>query len=129
MENNKIIIACPGNIATGGPELLHQLCFYLNKLKYNSVMYYYEIKHMTESPVHPQYKDYNNPYITKLEDEYGNIIVIPETKTKLLRKIKRGKKVFWWLSVDNFYSSVAGKIGYIADIFKVDRKIFYQIKI
>jgi len=24
-ENTKIYVACPGNVATGGPELLHQL--------------------------------------------------------------------------------------------------------
>jgi hypothetical protein len=34
----KIMIFCPANAATGGPELLHQLCYELRIMRYNACM-------------------------------------------------------------------------------------------
>ena len=41
-NTTKIYIACPANVATGGPELLHQLGYNLIKdLNIKAFMYYY----------------------------------------------------------------------------------------
>ena len=99
---NKIYVACPANFATGGPELLHQLCNKLEILGYDSYMLYFGRD--LSSPVHERYKIYNNRYVTAFEDTEDNIVIIPETIVASLSNIKRSIKVIWWLSVDNFIS-------------------------
>lgn len=106
----KIFIACPANITTGGPELLHQLCYTLRELKYNAIMYYYNFnKERYITPIAEEYKVYNNPFVTSFEDNVENLIVIPEVEYNMLKSIKLAKKVFWWLSVDNYCSSRSRK--------------------
>ena len=101
-DNTKIYVACPANFATGGPELLHQLVYHLNTFGLNAYMYYYN--NTSENPVHPAYRQYNNPWITTIEDKQENILIVPEVKTDLIYKYKNIQKVIWWLSVDNFYN-------------------------
>lgn len=96
----KIYIMCPANLATGGPELLHQLCYKLNKLNYEAYMFYFG---QIENPVHERYKEYNNKYVTKFFDSKENIIIIPETNVCDMLEIKESKLIIWWLSVDNFF--------------------------
>jgi len=81
--NTKIYVSCPANITTGGPELLHQLVYHLRKdLNINAFMYYYDyFDKNISSPVHSDYKIYNNPYIIKsdeIEDNDKNIFIAPE---------------------------------------------------
>ena len=38
-----IYIASPAAVATGGPELLHQLCYKLNQFGYQAFLYYYNV--------------------------------------------------------------------------------------
>jgi hypothetical protein len=104
-KESKIYVACPANVATGGPELLHQLVYKLNKFGINAYMYYYyTIKGV--NPVHPEYRIYNNEYVDYIDDNSNNIIIVPEVKTELINKYKNIQKVIWWLSVDNYVKSV-----------------------
>jgi len=110
--NTKIFIACPANIATGGPELLHQLAYHLRKdLNIDAYMYYYNFDNRRfETPVHPEYQIYGNSYVTKLneiEDNKKNIIIVPEIRdgVNLLQHFKNIRKGVWFLSVDNYYFS------------------------
>ena len=100
-QNTKIYVACPGNVATGGPELLHQLVFELNKLGFNAYMFYYE--KMEDNPVHMAYKKYDNPYVETIEDRKENIFIAPEVVTGMIYNYINIQKVIWWLSVDNYY--------------------------
>lgn len=106
----KIFIACQANTVTGGPELLHQLCYTLRKLKYDAIMYYYyfnEKKYTT--PIAEAYKAYNNPFVINFNDNVENLIIIPEIEYNMLKSIKMAKKVFWWLSVDNYCINRSGR--------------------
>jgi hypothetical protein len=107
-NNTNIYVACPGNVATGGPELLHQLVFELNKLEFNAYMFYYE--KTEENPVHKEYEKYNNPYIEKIEDKIDNILIVPEVVTGMIYNYKNIQKVIWWLSVDNYYKRFSSNI-------------------
>lgn len=101
-ESSIIYIACPGNFATGGTELLHQLCYKLTLQGFNAKIYYYE---QTESdPVHPNFKVYGVSYDLTVVDSQDHIIIIPEIKTDLAFKFSHIRKVIWWLSVDNYYT-------------------------
>lgn len=108
----KIFIACPANVTTGGPELLHQLCYTLRKLKYDAIMYYYNFdKNKYTVPIAEAYKVYDNPFVIDFEDSIKNLIIIPEVEYNILKSIKLAKKVFWWLSVDNYCCSRSGIWG------------------
>ncbi|APT76061.1 hypothetical protein LN42_06455 [Marinitoga sp. 1137] len=99
-KNTKIYVACPANVATGGPELLHQLVHKMNLFGINAKMFYYP--NNIENPVHKFYKKYNNAFVREIEDDENNILIVPEVKTDLIYKYNKIKKIIWWLSVDNF---------------------------
>lgn len=99
MTNKNIYILCPPNLATGGPEALHQLGFILNQLGFNAKMLY--SKWMV-NPVHPFYKRYKVPFVTKIIDNQETILIIPESMTNLIAKYPLSEKKIWWLSLD-FY--------------------------
>lgn len=104
----KIYVFAPSNLATGGPELLHQLCYVLRNFGYDACMCYYRFnKNKHRTPVCEAYTEYNNPYICEeeLADDSNHIIVLPETYFKGVYRYRKSKIVFWWLSVDNFYGS------------------------
>jgi hypothetical protein len=117
-EDTKIFIACPANYATGGPESLHQLCYYLrNDLKVDAIMYYYNYRlEKFMSPVHPHFNSYNLPYILLIskEDDSKNILIVPEERLalSLLSNFKKIRKGIWFLSVDYYYISYLTKKDY-----------------
>lgn len=102
--NSKIYVACPANFASGGPELLHQLVYRLNKLGLNAFMYYTSVEQL--DPVHSEYKFYQNPFVLEIEDNRTNILVAPEVNTSLLYQFSKVQKIIWWLSVDNYITSL-----------------------
>lgn len=109
IDNNSIVyVACPPNVFTGGPELLHQLVHELRNLKIEAYMYYFPYQ---ENPIHEEFKKYNIEFTSKVEDNNKNIIVVPELNNfiNLLSNYKKIGKVVWWLSVDNFYKSILSK--------------------
>lgn len=113
---NKIIyVACPAQVKTGGPELLHQLCHKLTMFGYNSKMFYYGDN--LENPVNDAYKFYKNKYVTKLDDDINNIVIVPEMDINLLRKFKKATKIIWWLSVDNYFASKTTKKAKLKTMF------------
>ena len=96
-------IACPPNIATGGPMLLHQLAHVLNSKGYKALMYYYsEDVSKLNDPIHANYKKFNIPFVTSINDNKENILIIPEVSPEFIYTFKNIQKVIWWLSVDNF---------------------------
>jgi hypothetical protein len=99
-------ILVPHSKHTGGPTLLHQLGFNLQK-KYNYQvrMYYYGNKN--GDPVHSSYMKYNLSIADYIEDSPQNILISGEITQHLnicLRLFKI-QKMLWWLSVDFFYIS------------------------
>jgi len=109
--DSKIYVACPANVASGGPELLHQLVYHLRKdLGINAYMYYlgfYEnvFGKADSNPVHPEYRHYGNPFIVnelKIDDSEKNILIVPEA-IYLFDKFENIRKGIWFLSVDNYY--------------------------
>lgn len=95
-----IYILCPALVQTGGPEALHQLCYYLNNLNQQAYMIYYG--QYSTSPVAPLYLKYNTKYVDVIEDSIEHTLVVPEVMIPILRQFKNIKKVIWWLSVDNY---------------------------
>ncbi len=94
---------CPPCIASGGPELLHQLAYKLGKRGFDVAMYYYPAN--VESPVCEHYVKYDCRYVTEVEDRKENLIIIPELYFYFAGQFKNIRKCAWWLSVDNLFKA------------------------
>lgn len=104
-KNSKVYIACPYGSKTGGPEALHQLHFKLRKQGIQSFLCAPELSGKREKT----FEKYNPTWIPVplWEDIENNIVVLPEglsPETNLFFSNTRMQKVFWWLSVDNYFS-------------------------
>lgn len=117
-KNSKIYIACPANYASGGPELLHQLCHTLRSKNLPVYMYYYSSKKITQY-IHDAYTNYNIAYVTEITDDPNNILIVPETKTKIALRYKHLKKIVWWLSVDNYFYNTGNTKDKLKNKFKM----------
>lgn len=101
----QIEVLCPAAYSSGGPELLHQFCFETRKLGFSAEMLYIGNADTLKKPVAHQYVHYNNPYTISFDDSKDKVYVVPETLPRVLKKIKKGTIVYWWLSVDNYIAS------------------------
>lgn len=104
-------IVAPANIATGGPELLHQLAYKLKENGKKVFMLY--VPHTNVNPVHDNYRQYGIDFAREVHDESENVLIVPETRTYLLNEYSKIKKIVWWLSVDNYFRSLPGLRGKI----------------
>ena len=100
-NETKIYIACPANIATGGPLALHQLGYKLKKIGFNVFMFY--IGKVSNNPTHVNYQAYKVPYVFEIEDDVKNFLIVAERNTDLLFKASNIRSAVWWLSIDNFF--------------------------
>ena len=111
--DSKVYVLCPANTASGGPELLHQLCSQLIKLGVDAYMFYSPggSPFNPAAPVHEFYRKYHLPYTFNAETSGRNIFIVPEVSGEYLNVMKNFQRVFWWLSVDNYINNVANSIG------------------
>ncbi len=103
-KNTKIYIYAPAKTFTGGPECLHQLAFYINKIfKVKTLIYY--LPNEIKNPVHKNFKHYKINYTNIIEDQKDNILIMPEHYSYLKAGLQYNniKKIIWWLSVDNYF--------------------------
>ena len=101
-RETKIYILCPPSYATGGTELLHQLCDLLNKLKYDTYIYY---SPWIKNPTAERFKNYNIQIAKTIEDNCQNIFIASEIDNYPLYKFNKIQKGIWWLSVDNHFKN------------------------
>ena len=101
MQNSKFYVFTPANICTGGPEALHQLSYYMRKLKMDTYTVYYTYSGF--QPVKPieRYEQYgvNVVRYEDVEDEEGNFVIAPENAPWCLNGFKKAQKCIWWLSL------------------------------
>ncbi len=108
--DSKVYMACPGNIHSGGPELCHQLVSQLIQFGVDAYIFY--ISGDPANPVHEVYVKYHVPYVLAIEDKPRNVLIMPETIDDSYYAYRRVKKIFWWLSVDNYIKNIADRIMY-----------------
>ncbi|OPC57016.1 hypothetical protein DSC47_13040 [Elizabethkingia miricola] len=121
-QQSKVIIFCPPQKVTGGPEALHQLSDKLLRLGNRNVFMSYIPKKKNAKP--QSYSVYNTQEIDTIEDNQENILIIPESMTFLVKKYPKSQKIIWWLSVD-FYKILMDLRIRRQNIFS---KLFYQQK-
>lgn len=100
-----IYIACPGNVETGGTELLHQLSNILSyKFNLDNRIYYHTYNSKVD-PVGDRFKKYNAKYVFEVTDVEEDFLIVPEISTELLNNYSKISKCVWWLSVDNYFKA------------------------
>lgn len=98
---NKVYVCCPGNVVTGGPELLHQFVSELRLQGVDAFILYTPFEQQFQVP--NQYKHYDVPVADFASvDEKSSLVVLPEVCTDLIDYFKNAGIAVWWLSVDNY---------------------------
>ncbi len=137
-----IYIACPANLQTGGPEVLHQLGYKLNLFGIEANMLYANRKEGV-NPVCECYRKYNVPYCTQNSICDDSIIILPEMVISLACHFQNHPVVIWWLSVDyakyteqdveymlgnpNIYHLVQSQYAFehLRDKLKITERVYY----
>lgn len=102
-KESVIYILCPPKYATGGTELLHQLCDALIKIGVNAKMFYWP---NTSNPTSEQFKEYQISIASKIVDTPQNIFIAPEIDNYKIFEFYKIQKVIWWLSIDNHFKNI-----------------------
>lgn len=122
-----VYIACPANLATGGPELLHQLGVELRNIGINVFMYYLGFDQTKyDNPVHDNYKAYYLPFVCQIEDSPSSLLILSETALNEIVNYEFLDCVIWWLSVDNVYVNF-DLINQIYDSSSVLNRVFCKV--
>jgi len=94
-----ILLACPGNAITAGPEAIHQLGSDLIRLGHNAAVVYFPFSKDFKTP--EAYLKYQVP-IAKYRDAKGELFIFPEIVTTYALKIHHAQAAIWWMSVNNY---------------------------
>ena len=81
--------------------MLYQLCSELRRRDLPAYMFFPYLQ-KGKSPVHANYVKYHVPYVEAVVDKPENILVLPETQSEYYGSVRHIRKIFWWLSVDNY---------------------------
>lgn len=97
----KVYVACPGNVTTGGPDALHQITYYFNKIGIKATIAYCSKEQEISIP--ESYKVYVNDFIRfeEIEDSVENAIIYPEIYCNKYNVYKKCHVYIWWLGLEN----------------------------
>jgi hypothetical protein len=95
----KLVVVCPANAVTGGPEAMHQLVHIANHVERGSaaILYWPFAPHTTPQP----YQHYVCPKILRDQVPEDALVVFPEIWPEMAHTFKN-RCALWWLSVGNF---------------------------
>ena len=126
-DDTKVYVFCPAKVASGGPELLHQLASKLRAMNIESYMdYVYYAGDEEQEPVHENYRKYHLPYVVNtFIDNPHNIVIYPEVFTEYLSRQRKVRQIVWWLSVDNYVKHVA---GYYGEFIRQEAYLYYPVQ-
>ncbi len=94
-----VLVACPGNATTAGPEAIHQLVADLVRLGQPAAVVYFPFDRTFATA--PAYRKHAVP-IARYRDESGDLIIFPEIVTTYALKVRHAAAAIWWMSVNNF---------------------------
>lgn len=93
----KIFVAYPRGVRTGGPEALHQLVDELRAQGEHAFLV--PLAATKEAERVPEFRVYDAPE-AEFEDRPGNAFIVPETGLRHLWSVKQAQTIIWWLSFD-----------------------------
>lgn len=125
-KNSKFYVFCPGDVISGGAELLHQLVSILRDNGKDAYIVYYT-GYKGEIP--NDYTKYNIKEISDVnlvEDDCHNIEILFEPMFFRATQKTKSQKILWWLSVDNFFRCSNGYLA-IKDITRWSYKQAFRV--
>lgn len=132
-SDSSFYIYCPAGLATGGPELLHQLGSALKQIGQDVKMVYVGADSHLTDPVHPNYVEYDLSFVKVAPDDDRSVVILPETFTYVLSRFSYAKCVVWWLSVDNYFRWLPGLKGrlnrFLGDRVGIDTQFFFDARL
>lgn len=94
-----VLIVCPANCATGGPECLHEFTSELNKIDgVYARLWYWDIK--SYPPMPEEYKSYGCEYVTEMPEGFDGYVVLPEIWAN--KALDYPKAAIYWLGLDAY---------------------------
>ena len=113
----RVVVTCPAESVTGGPEALHQLVDALVALGADASMAYLVpapdrtfAEAVVEATVPPPYRDYRVPlWRAPLPDDPDTVVILPEVWSAAVDGFGLARVGLWWLSVDNNLVSDLGR--------------------
>jgi hypothetical protein len=120
MTDSSVLVICPANAVTAGPEALHQLVAEFNRLGKAAAIVYHPFDQQFAVP--EPYRKYNVP-VRRYADVAGTLIVFPEIFPTLALRVRNADSAIWWMSVNNYtcvrYESVVrDKIRYARNLLR-----------
>lgn len=91
-------ILCPRATLTGGPEALHQLGHAMRAAGLDAAITYFPMRPDNRTP--EKFAHYGVPVELRLADAPDVVVVVGETATDWVWRIRRARVLVWWLSVD-----------------------------
>lgn len=91
-------ILCPRNTLTGGPEALHQLGAAMVAAGHDAAIIYVPLRPENACP--EKFHHYRVPVDPVLPDAEDVLVVVSETATDWVWRLRRARVLIWWLSVD-----------------------------
>ena len=102
MDNfNKVILFIPNTNLSGGPELFYQLGESLQSLGLNAFLFFFGEGDSEKSK--NRFSKYDVKFIESFIDDDKNLLIFPESFTKLIEHYPRSQKCIFWCSIDNYY--------------------------
>ncbi|MCW2540420.1 MAG: hypothetical protein JWN95_2145 [Frankiales bacterium] len=99
----RMIVMCPDGPVTGGVEALHQLVDSARRQQIPASICYYP---GGRTEVVPAYAHYDIEVSASVPDASDVLVVVPETSPYVLSVLGRARTAMWWLSVDNYFSTI-----------------------
>lgn len=101
----KVLVACPSNCATGGPEAIHQFVSTMDKQ--DGVDAFVWFWGASESPMPEEYRHYGCKFVTEIPDSFDGVLVFPEIWANETLRYPQYTRAVWWLGVDAYASWTA----------------------
>jgi hypothetical protein len=96
---SRIAVMYPRGGVTGGPEALHQLVDALRAAGVHAGLVAHPAT--TGRPRSKAYEMYDAPEFTSVLDAPDEVVIAPEVYVRDLGRLRKSRKVCWWLSIDN----------------------------
>lgn len=97
----EILVICPANCTTGGPEALHEFVSELNRVKgVHARIWYWDIRSFPPMP--EEYRSYGCEYVTELPEGFNGVLVTPEIWANRIMEFKNCIRAIYWLGIDAY---------------------------
>lgn len=100
-DHMDILVTCPANCATGGPEAIHQLVSNLSKIDgVTARIWYWDA--IATNPQPNEYASYGCEYVTEKPKGFNGVLIVPEIWANKVMAYTECVRCIWWLGIDAY---------------------------